>query len=72
VNGKIILMLEEPWINQRSDKLDDGTIFPKSSKGQSRDPLLCGGCNEGRYGDYIFGYRSIPAFKVWECKFHMY
>lgn len=38
VNYKNTLMVEEPWINQKSDKLDDGTIFQKHQRDNQEIP----------------------------------
>ncbi|RCV23450.1 hypothetical protein SETIT_5G007100v2 [Setaria italica] len=38
VNYKNTLMVEEPWINQKSDKLDDGTIFQKHPRDNQEIP----------------------------------
>jgi ribonuclease Z len=38
VNYKKILMVEEPWINQKPDKLDDGTIFQKHPRDNQEIP----------------------------------
>jgi ribonuclease Z len=40
-------MVEESWINRKSNMLDDGTHFQeivrRKLQGTTRDPLLCGG-----------------------------